>query len=98
MKKPYDLIGGHHHGEEVEVNDASNELDTANFPDSIEEASLQPEKYVRRHLDGNEFGEGYDCFAVSTDDDTETEALALLHLHSLDPRSRTASVPFQRST
>jgi len=66
----------------VEVSDTFNELDIRDFPDSSAETSSHSETYIRRHIEGKEFGEGYECFAVSTDDDTETEALALLHLHS----------------
>jgi hypothetical protein len=82
MKRQYELIGGLHHGEEVKVNDASDKVETADIPELNEEISAYPETYVRRHLEGKEFGGGYDCFAVSTDDNIDTEALALLHLHS----------------
>ena len=82
MTKQYDLIGGNCHGEEVKVNDAYDEVETADLAELLDEVSSQPETYVRRHFAGKEFGDGYECFAVSTDDKTESEALALLHLNS----------------
>lgn len=80
MKKQYKLIGGLHHGEVVQVPDTADHLRTTDFLDSTEVDSIQNEIYVRRRLAGEEFGGTFECFAISTDDPIETEALALLDL------------------
>ena len=81
MKKQFKLIGGYHHGEAVQVPETVELVQTTDFLDSTEAESVQIETYVRRKLSGEQFPDGFECFAVSTDDPTETEALALLHLN-----------------
>jgi len=65
----------------VQVPDTAEFVHTTDFLDSTEAESVQTETYVRRRLEGKDFPDGFECFAVSTDDPTDTEALALLHLN-----------------
>ena len=84
--KKYDLVGGKAHGEGVEVPDFIDSVEspgTTTDPPTFETAGL--ETYVRRHFEGEEFGEGSDVFGVSTDDDIETMELARMMIHESDP-------------
>lgn len=71
------LIGGTSHGHFIDIDKNTNEIEIdvhttgAPTPDST-----FTEEYRRRHFDGDGFGEGFDCFVLKSDDDTEQKELA----------------------
>jgi hypothetical protein len=73
----FPLVGGSAHGQSVKVDKKTDEIDVPIH--STDEPVGQPlynETYERRHFDGEGFGEGFDCFAVKSDDVVEQKELA----------------------
>ena len=71
------LIGGASHGRTVQVDPQIQEVEldihTSDEPNS---EPAFTEKYTRRRFEGQGFGEGFECFALTADDDTEQKELA----------------------
>ena len=86
VRKRYDLIGGHSHGQKAERADTETSFE-APVPTNEEDpdSGKQTESYTKRRFTGEEFGDGYECFAVETDDETETKELARMELKNREP-------------
>jgi len=71
------LIGGSSHGQSIRVNNNTDEVEIdVHTTDSPMDNSTFTQAYERRHFNGDEFGEGFDCFALKSDDETEQKELA----------------------
>jgi hypothetical protein len=95
MPKTIKLIGGDSHGESVEVSEGADSIPS---PEVTEDrptfTTAGSQTYIRRHFEGEEFGDGSDFFGVATDDDTETKELARMTIKSdtaNDPDKHTRS-------
>lgn len=75
--KQVPLIGGTSHGHTVHIDRNTDEIVIdVHTIDAPTPDSTFTEAYQRRHFYGEGFGEGFDCFACKSDDETEQEELA----------------------
>lgn len=87
--RPYvPIIGGSRHGQNIQVDKETAELvfdvHTAGPPTPD---STITETYQRRIFAGEEFGEGYECFVLKSDDETEQRELARWSLLNLSAKA-----------
>ena len=93
MTKQYDLIGGTNHGAVVGISEAQDQFNSPVFAgeDEVRESSYA-DRYTRRHFEGEEFGAGYECFGLASDDDTDTRELARMVIsHGIAPQYQVGS-------
>ena len=92
MTKVYDLIGGPNHGATVGISETQDRFDSPVFPGEDEKReSVYSERYTRRHFEGDEFGDRYECFGMGTDDETDTRELARMVLNHRNAQQGAAS-------
>lgn len=82
MRKDYELIGGWSHGETVAVDESATRLESPVYEDENHlKEPFRSETYTKRRFAGEEFGDGYECYGLVDDDDTDTRELARMELH-----------------
>jgi len=71
------LIGGSNHGNTVQTDASTDhvEIDPQTCENSTSD-SRSTESYQRRRFYGEVFGDGFDCFVLGSDDETEQKELA----------------------
>lgn len=71
------VIGGSNHGNSVQTDASTDEIEIhAQTSDASTSESAFTETYQRRRFYGEVFGEGFDCFVLGSDDETEQKELA----------------------
>lgn len=71
------LIGGSAHGQTIRADKNTDEIELdVHTSEAPTKDSTFTESYERRRFDGEEFGEGFECFAYGADDATEQKELA----------------------
>lgn len=71
------LIGGSSHGNNIHPDAGTDEveIDSQTCENSTSD-STSTESYQRRRFYGEVFGDGFDCFVLESDDETEQKELA----------------------
>ncbi len=71
------LIGGSSHGNNIHPDATTDqvEIDSQTCENSTPD-STSTESYQRRRFYGEVFGDGFDCFVLKSDDETEQKELA----------------------
>jgi hypothetical protein len=71
------IVGGTAHGKSIHASNDTNEVELdVHTCDNPTEDSQFTETYERREFNGEGFGEGFDCFVLKSDDETEQTELA----------------------
>ena len=71
------VVGGSNHGNSVQTDAGTDQIEihTQTWDDSTSDFR-STETYQRRRFYGEVFGEGFDCFVLGSDDETEQKELA----------------------
>jgi len=78
------LIGGSAHGKTINADTTTDEIEIdVHTTDSPTQDSTFTEAYERRRFDGEEFGEGFECFVYKADDEIEQKELARWTINQL---------------